>query len=83
MIERLHARNEWKFAGVLEQADRPLALLWWMLVFLRGLLPDQRSPSLPAARRKQLNKAHQSLRSEVCGFEFYQVFENMHEGLGA
>ena len=39
MIERLYARNEWKFAGVLSLADRSLAALWWILLVLRGLLP--------------------------------------------
>src|SRR5437763_6738571 len=39
VIERLRARNEWKFAGVLPQADRALALAWWTLLALRGLLP--------------------------------------------
>jgi len=39
VIERLRARNEWKFAGVLPQADRPLAAAWWTLLVLRGLLP--------------------------------------------
>src|SRR2546422_8312688 len=36
---RLRARNEWKFAGVLLQADRALAVAWWTLLVLRGLLP--------------------------------------------
>src|ERR1700687_4154943 len=39
VIERLRARNEWKFAGVLPQADRALAVLWWILLGLRGILP--------------------------------------------
>src|SRR2546428_4239643 len=39
MIERLRARNEWKFAGILPQADRALALAWWMELVLRGVLP--------------------------------------------
>jgi len=39
VIERLRARNEWKFAGVLPQADGPLAAAWWTLLVLRGLLP--------------------------------------------
>ncbi len=39
MIERLIARNEWKFAGVLLRADRGLAVAWWILLVLRGLLP--------------------------------------------
>ncbi|HEY3835057.1 MAG TPA: ABC transporter ATP-binding protein [Bryobacteraceae bacterium] len=39
MIERLRARKEWKFAGALLRADRPLAILWWTVLILRGLLP--------------------------------------------
>jgi ABC-type multidrug transport system fused ATPase/permease subunit len=39
MIERLRARNEWKFAGVLPQADRALAIAWWTVLVLRGVLP--------------------------------------------
>jgi ABC-type multidrug transport system fused ATPase/permease subunit len=39
VIERLRARKEWTFAGVLPQADRALALAWWTLLVLRGSLP--------------------------------------------
>lgn len=39
MIERLRAHNNGKFAGVLLQADRALAVSWWILLVLRGLLP--------------------------------------------
>ena len=39
MIERLRARNEWKFFAVLPKADSTLALLWWIVLILRGLLP--------------------------------------------
>jgi ATP-binding cassette, subfamily B, bacterial len=39
MIEALKARNEWKFACVLPRADRGLAIAWWVLIILRGLLP--------------------------------------------
>jgi len=39
VIERLYLRNEWKFAGVLPQADRALAVAWWTLLLVRGLLP--------------------------------------------
>jgi ATP-binding cassette, subfamily B, bacterial len=37
--ERLRARDEWKFAGALVKADRPLATAWWSLLVLRGVLP--------------------------------------------
>ncbi|MDO8432611.1 MAG: ABC transporter ATP-binding protein [Candidatus Binatus sp.] len=39
MIDRLKARAEWKFLGVLLQADRALAIAWWAALWLRGLLP--------------------------------------------
>src|SRR6267378_3258846 len=39
MIERLRARNEWKFVGILPLADRALAIAWWMVLVLRGVLP--------------------------------------------
>jgi len=39
MIERLRARPEWKFFGILVRADRTLAVAWWAVLVLRGLLP--------------------------------------------
>src|SRR5262245_35515791 len=39
MFDKLQARDEWKFFGVLPKASRPLAYIWWGLVLLRGVLP--------------------------------------------
>ena len=39
MIRKLKARPEWKFFGVLPKANRALALAWWGVLLLRGLLP--------------------------------------------
>jgi ABC-type multidrug transport system fused ATPase/permease subunit len=39
MLASLRARNDWKFAGVLPRADRALAIAWWTVLVLRGLLP--------------------------------------------
>src|SRR5438034_8331355 len=39
MIERLRARNEWKFFAALSKADRALAVVWWVVLVLRGALP--------------------------------------------
>jgi ABC-type multidrug transport system fused ATPase/permease subunit len=38
-LSRLRQRNEWKFFGALPKADRLLALAWWVILLLRGLLP--------------------------------------------
>jgi ABC-type multidrug transport system fused ATPase/permease subunit len=39
MPPRLRGRNEWKFFSVLPKADRPLAIAWWVILVLRGVLP--------------------------------------------
>ncbi|MGH9158569.1 MAG: ABC transporter ATP-binding protein, partial [Vicinamibacteraceae bacterium] len=39
MLQRLSQRNEWKFFSVLPNADTPLAVAWWLVLFLRGALP--------------------------------------------
>ena len=36
---RLRERQEWRFLGVLRQANDALAVAWWLLLVLRGLLP--------------------------------------------
>ena len=39
MIDRLRARQEWKFFGALRRAAPLLTYSWWTLVVLRGVLP--------------------------------------------
>jgi ATP-binding cassette subfamily B protein len=39
MISKLIARPEWKFFSVLPRANRVLAVAWWAVLLLRGLLP--------------------------------------------
>ena len=39
MLRRLRERQEWKFFGVLPKADRGLAVAWWAVLILRGVLP--------------------------------------------
>src|SRR2546427_11894654 len=39
VFQRLRARNEWQFFAVLPKADRPLAIAWWVVLVLRGVLP--------------------------------------------
>src|SRR6476469_6165062 len=38
-MSRLRQRQEWKFFGVLPKAARGLAIGWWVVLGLRGLLP--------------------------------------------
>jgi ABC-type multidrug transport system fused ATPase/permease subunit len=39
VLARLSQRNEWKFFSVLPRADLGLAVAWWTLLLLRGVLP--------------------------------------------
>jgi ATP-binding cassette subfamily B protein len=39
VLRKLRDRQEWKFFGVLPQADRRLAVEWWGVLLLRGVLP--------------------------------------------
>lgn len=39
MIAGLRARNGWAFFGALPRADRGLAVAWWVVLGLRGILP--------------------------------------------
>src|SRR5262245_66678413 len=39
VLHRLRERKEWQFFAALPRADRGLALAWWTVLVLRGLLP--------------------------------------------
>src|SRR5215470_145354 len=39
MLQSITERNEWKFFSVLPKAAPRLALLWWIALLFRGLLP--------------------------------------------
>jgi ATP-binding cassette, subfamily B, bacterial len=39
VLASLRTRNEWTFFAALPRADRPLAVAWWVVLVLRGVLP--------------------------------------------
>jgi ATP-binding cassette, subfamily B, bacterial len=39
VLKRLRERKEWTFFGVLPKAAGPIAVAWWTLLLLRGVLP--------------------------------------------
>jgi ATP-binding cassette subfamily B protein len=39
MLARLRSRKEWQFLEVLPKAGRALAIGWWVVLWLRGILP--------------------------------------------
>ena len=39
MLQRLRERQEWQFFAALPKADSLLAIVWWLVLLLRGVLP--------------------------------------------
>jgi ABC-type multidrug transport system fused ATPase/permease subunit len=39
MLTKLRQRQEWRFFGILPKADRKMAVAWWVVLLLRGVLP--------------------------------------------
>jgi ATP-binding cassette subfamily B protein len=39
MLRKLRGRQEWRFFGVLPKADPAMAVAWWIVLVLRGVLP--------------------------------------------
>src|SRR4030095_9284896 len=39
MLKKLRDRKEWKLFAVLPKADKKLAIVWYTILFLRGVLP--------------------------------------------
>jgi len=84
-LQGLRARDEWKFFGVLQRADRSLALGWWSVLLLRGLLP-----ALFAITVGTLVGAVQRgdpLAASIGGvgvvFVLLQVLSPLHQAIGA
>jgi ABC-type multidrug transport system fused ATPase/permease subunit len=39
LVDRIRTSNAWTFLGVLPHSDRGLAIAWWTVLLLRGVLP--------------------------------------------
>jgi ATP-binding cassette, subfamily B, bacterial len=85
MIERLRARAEWRFAGVLPQASRALAIAWWTLLVLRGLLPALFAISMGALVGAVQSGAQLGPPLTIVGIVFVllQVLGPVHQAVSA
>jgi ATP-binding cassette subfamily B protein len=85
MIERLRARNEWKFFGVLPKADGTLAFVWWVVLVLRGVLPAVFAVAMgvlvSAVQRGESLAGALTLVGVV--FVLLQVLTPIHQAVGA
>ena len=85
LIDRLTARSEWKFFGVLPRADGPLAFAWWFVLALRGLLPALFAIAMGvlvgAVQRGSSLVAPLAVTGTV--FVLLQVLSPLHRAIGA
>jgi ABC-type multidrug transport system fused ATPase/permease subunit len=84
-VKRLTARNEWKFFSVLPKADRPTALLWWIVLVLRGLLPAIFAVAMGmlVSEVEQGGNLAPSLALAGAVFVLLQVLSPIHEAVSA
>jgi ATP-binding cassette, subfamily B, bacterial len=85
MIDRLRVRDEWKFAGVLRQADPSLTFAWWTLLVLRGVLPALFAIAMGGLVQtvQQGGNLAQPLGLVGVVFVLLQVLSPIHQAVGA
>src|SRR2546427_6802773 len=85
MIERLRARNEWKFFAALPKADRALAVVWWVVLVLRGMLPAVFAIAMGVLVAAVQRGDGLSFPLAFAGFVFVllQVLTPIHQAVGA
>lgn len=85
VIERVRASNFWTVAGVLPRADRFLALLWWTVLILRGLLPAVFAVAMGAVIGAVQRKADLTMPLAFFGavFMLLQILPPIHRATGA
>ncbi|HTK75513.1 MAG TPA: ABC transporter ATP-binding protein [Gemmataceae bacterium] len=85
MFERLRARNEWKFFSVLPKADRPLAVAWWIVLILRGVLPAVFAIAMGVLVAAVQRDTGLAAALTLVGFVFVllQVLTPIHQAVGA
>jgi ABC-type multidrug transport system fused ATPase/permease subunit len=85
MIERLRARNEWKFFAALPKADWPLVVVWWIVLLLRGVLPAifAISMGMLIAAVEHGGRLAEPLALVGVVFILLQVLAPIHQAIGA
>ncbi len=85
MFARIRARNEWTFFAVLPRADRALAVAWWAILVLRGVLPAVFAIAMgvlvAAVQDGSALAAPLALVAVV--FILFQVLTPIHQAVGA
>src|SRR5262245_8794295 len=82
---RLRDRNEWKCFAVLPKADASLAVLWWTILVLRGLLPVALALAMGSiiSRVQRGETLSGSLLFTGVVFVLLQILAPIHSAVGA
>ncbi len=85
MFRRLRERNEWTFFAVLPKADRLLALAWWTVLLLRGVLPAFFAIAMGALVSAVQRGGSLGVALTLIGIVFIllQVLAPLHQTIGA
>jgi ATP-binding cassette subfamily B protein len=85
MLDALKARDEWRFCAVLPRADRPLAVAWWCVLVLRGLLPAAFAVAMGYLVGSVQHREPLALPLGVVGvvFVLLQILTPIHQALGS
>lgn len=81
----LREHNGWKFFAVLPKADRTLAVAWWVLLVLRGVLPAAFAIAMGALVGAVQQGGSLGLPLTFAGavFILLQTLSPIHQGIGA
>jgi len=84
-IAAIRSSNHWKFFGVLTQASRGLALAWWSVLILRGLLPALFAIAMGVLVGAVRSGASLAVPLAIAGtvFVLLQVLAPLHRAIGA
>jgi ATP-binding cassette, subfamily B, bacterial len=85
VLEALRRRNEWKFFAVLPKADRTLAVAWWVVLVLRGVLPAFFAIAMGVlvAAVEHGDRLVEGLALVGIVFVLLQVLSPIHQAVGA
>src|ERR1043166_5867457 len=85
LLDRLRARDGWKFFAVLPLADLSLGLAWWTILLLRGVLPAVLAVAMGGLVGSVQRGAPLVAPLAVVGsvFVLLQVLSPLHQVVGA
>jgi ABC-type multidrug transport system fused ATPase/permease subunit len=85
MLQALRSRKEWQFFAVLPKADCLLAIAWWLVLVLRGVLPAAFAIAVGTLVAAVQGSESLGIQLALVGVVFIllQVLTPIHQAMGA